>query len=203
MPRFESAPQYEHGLPESLGILLVNLGTPDEPTTGAVRRYLAEFLSDPRVVELPRLLWWLILHGVILRIRPARSAEAYAKIWTDQGSPLLLNCQDVAATLQEKLSARLSGAVHVELAMSYGNPSIADALDRLHENYVRRIVVLPMYPQYSGTTVGTVFEAVTRALGKRRWVPEFRFHQPLPRFARLHLRTGRQHSRPLGRARQR
>lgn len=158
-----------------MGILLVNLGTPDEPTTGAVRRYLAEFLSDPRVVELPRLLWWLILHGVILRIRPSRSAEAYAKIWTDQGSPLLLNCQDVAATLQEKLSARLSGAVHVELAMSYGNPSISDALDRLHENFVRRIVVLPMYPQYSGTTVGTVFEAVTRTLGKRRWVPEFRF----------------------------
>lgn len=175
MPRFESAPQYEHGLPESLGVLLVNLGTPDEPSTGAVRRYLAEFLSDPRVVELPRLLWWFILHGVILRIRPARSAEAYEKIWTDQGSPLLLHSQDITRALQETLSARLSGAVHVELGMSYGNPSISDALDRLHQNYVRRVVVLPMYPQYSGTTVGTVFESVTRALGKRRWVPEFRF----------------------------
>lgn len=175
MPRFESAPQYEHGLPEGLGIMLVNLGTPDEPSAAAVRRYLAEFLSDPRVIELPRWLWWLILHGVILRIRPARSAEAYAKIWTDQGSPLLLHSQDVANSLQEKLSARLSGAVHVELAMSYGNPSINDALDRLHKNFVRRVVVLPMYPQYSGTTVGTVFEAVTRELGRRRWVPEFRF----------------------------
>lgn len=175
MPRFESAPQYEHGLPESLGVLLVNLGTPDEPSTGAVRRYLAEFLSDPRVVELPRLLWWFILHGVILRIRPPRSAEAYAKIWTDQGSPLLLHSEDIARALQETLSTRLSGAVHVELGMSYGNPSISDALDRLHEKFVRRVVVLPMYPQYSGTTVGTVFESVTRTLGKRRWVPEFRF----------------------------
>jgi ferrochelatase len=155
--------------------LLVNLGTPDEASTAAVRRYLAEFLSDPRVIELPRWLWWLILHGVILRIRPARSAAAYAKIWTDQGSPLLLHSQDVASSLQEKLSARLSGAVHVELAMSYGNPSIGDALDRLHANFVRRVVVLPMYPQYSGTTVGSVFEAVTRAIGRRRWIPEFRF----------------------------
>lgn len=175
MPRFESAPQYEHGLPESLGILLINLGTPDEPTPGAVRRYLAEFLSDPRVIEYPRLLWWLILHGVILRIRPPRSAAAYAKIWTEQGSPLLLHSQDVAAALAEKLSARLSGAVHVELAMSYGNPSIDSALNKLYENHVQRIVVLPMYPQYSGTTVGSVFDAVTRAIGRRRWVPEFRF----------------------------
>jgi ferrochelatase len=175
MPRFESAPQYEHGLPESLGVLLVNLGTPDAPQPGPVRRYLAQFLSDPRVVELPRFLWWLILHGVILRVRPARSAEAYAKIWTDQGSPLLLYSQDVARQLNERLSARLSGAVHVELAMSYGQPSIDAALDRLHENFVRRVVVLPMYPQYSNTTTGSVFEAVTRTLAKRRWIPEFRF----------------------------
>ena len=175
MPRFESAPQYEHGLPESLGVLLVNLGTPDAPTAGAVRRYLAQFLADPRVVEIPRPLWWLVLHGVILRTRPRRSAEAYAKIWTEQGSPLLLHSRDVASQLADTLSARLSGAVHVELAMSYGNPSIDDALARLHANHVRRIVVLPMYPQYSGTTVGSVFDAVTRALARRRWVPEFRF----------------------------
>ncbi len=175
MPRFESSPPYEHGLPESLGVLLVNLGTPDEPTPKSVRRYLAQFLSDPRVVELPRLLWWPILHGVILRIRPARSAEAYQKIWTEQGSPLLLNSRDVTRSLADKLSARLSGAVHVELAMSYGSPSIEDALGRLHANFVRRIVVLPMYPQYSGTTTASVFEAVTRAVGRRRWIPEFRF----------------------------
>lgn len=175
MPRFESAPQYEHGLPESLGILLVNLGTPDEPAPGPVRRYLAQFLSDPRVVELPRALWWLILHGVILRVRPARSAEAYAKIWTENGSPLLLYSQAVAKALDERLSERLPGAAHVELAMSYGQPSIDAALDRLHEKFARRIVVLPMYPQYSNTTTGSVFDAVTRALARRRWIPEFRF----------------------------
>ena len=175
MPRYEATPAYEHGLPEALGILLVNLGTPDEPTAGAVRRYLGQFLADPRVIEYPRWLWRLILHGVILRIRPARSAEAYAKIWTEQGSPLLLHSQDVASGLRDKLSARLSGAVHVELAMSYGQPSIDAALERLHANCVRRIVVLPMYPQYSGTTVGSVFDAVTQALSRRRWVPEFRF----------------------------
>lgn len=175
MPRYEATPVYEHGLPESLGILLVNLGTPDAPTTQPVRRYLAQFLSDPRVVEYPRWLWRLILHGVILRVRPSRSAAAYAKIWTEHGSPLLLNSQDVAKGLAEKLSARLSGAVHVELAMTYGKPSIDAALDKLHANYVRRILVLPMYPQYSGTTVASVFDAVTTALGKRRWVPEFRF----------------------------
>ena len=175
MSRFESLPNYEHGLPESLGVLLVNLGTPDEPTPGAVRRYLAEFLSDPRVVEVPRPVWWLILHGFILRTRPARSAKAYAKIWTEQGSPLLLHTRDIAESVQEKLSARLSGAVHVEVGMSYGQPSIEAALQRLHDQYARRIVVLPLYPQYSGTTTGSVFEAVTRSLSRRRWVPELRF----------------------------
>jgi ferrochelatase len=175
MPRFESRPPYEHGLPESLGVLIVNLGTPDEPSTAAVRRYLAEFLWDPRVVEVPRPIWWLILHGFILRTRPARSAKAYRKVWTDQGSPLLLHTMDIARGMQEKLSARLSGAVHVEVGMSYGSPSIEDALGRLHDQFVRRVVVLPMYPQYSGTTTGSVFDAVTRALSRRRWVPELRF----------------------------
>ena len=162
-------------MPESLGVLLVNLGTPDSPTPVAVRKYLAEFLSDPRVVELPRALWWVILHGVILRFRPRRSAEAYAKIWTDEGSPLLLYSEDVARALNELLPARLAGSVHVELAMSYGRPSIGSALNRLHERAVRRVLVLPMYPQYSNTTTGSVFAAVTRALSKRRWIPELRF----------------------------
>ena len=175
MPNFESAPAYAHGDPDSLGVLLVNLGTPDEPTPAAVRRYLAEFLWDPRVVELPRPLWWLVLNGVILRTRPARSAKAYQEIWTDQGSPLLRISQDVTQALQEQLTARLAGPVNVRLGMSYGNPSIPAALDELHEAGARRVVVLPMYPQYSGTTTGSVFDAVTRALSKRRWVPEFRF----------------------------
>lgn len=172
MPAFESTPQYEHGLPESLGVLLVNLGTPDAPSTAAVRRYLKQFLSDPRVVELPRLLWWLILHGYILRTRPARSAKAYASIWTAEGSPLLVHSQNIATGVREKLSARLSGAVNVELGMVYGNPSIESALQKLHDQCARRIVTLPLYPQYSNTTTGSVFASVTRSLAKRRWVPE-------------------------------
>jgi len=175
MPNIETSSPYEHGLPESLGVMLVNLGTPADPSPGAVRRYLNEFLSDPRVVEMPRLLWWLILHGYILRVRPQRSAAQYKKIWTEQGSPLLLHSTDIANGVQEKLSARLSGSVNVELAMSYGQPSIDMALQRLYEQCARRIVVLPLYPQYSGSTTGSVFDATTRALAKRRWVPEFRF----------------------------
>ena len=175
MPPFDSLPQYEHGLPESLGVLLVNLGTPDEATPGAVRRFLRQFLSDPRVVEFPRLLWLPVLHGFILRTRPAVTAEAYQKIWTEQGSPLLLHSIDIANAMQEKLSARLSGAVNVELAMSYGQPSIESALQKMFDQYVTRIVLLPLYPQYSGTTTASVFEAVVASLSKRRWVPEFRF----------------------------
>jgi len=175
MPRFEATPEYEHGLPESLGVLVVNLGTPDAPTPGAVRRYLAEFLSDPRVVEIPRLIWLPILHGYILRTRPSRSAEAYREIWTDQGSPLLLHTMDIGAGIQEKLSARLAGAIHVEVAMTYGNPSIGNALLKMHAQCVRRIIVLPLYPQYSGTTTASVFDIVTRELSRRRWVPELRF----------------------------
>ncbi len=175
MPAFESLPPYEHGLPESLGVLLVNLGTPDLPTAAAVRRFLRQFLSDPRVVELPRWLWLPVLHGFILRTRPSATAAAYREIWTEQGSPLLLHSNDIAAAMQEKLSARLSGAVSVGLGMSYGNPSIESALGKMFDQFVTRIVVLPLYPQYSGTTTGTVFEAVTSRLSKRRWIPELRF----------------------------
>ena len=175
MPPFDSSPQYEHGLPESLGVLLVNLGTPDDQTPDAVRRFLRQFLSDPRVVEFPRLLWLAVLHGYILRTRPAVTAEAYQKIWTEQGSPLLLHSIDIADAMQEKLSARLSGAVNVELAMSYGKPSIETAVQKLFDQFVTRIVVLPLYPQYSGTTTASVFDAVTSLLSRRRWVPELRF----------------------------
>lgn len=175
MPTYQSSPPYEHGLPESLGVLLVNLGTPDAPTPTAVRRFLKDFLWDPRVVETPRALWWLILHGVILQIRPARSARAYSKIWSDKGSPLLLHSQEIANAMQTHLSARLPGTVNVGLGMSYGQPSIASALDRLHTGGARRIILLPLYPQYSGTTTASVFDAVSAALSARRWVPEFRF----------------------------
>ncbi len=175
MPTFESLDNFEHGLAESLGVLLVNLGTPDEPTPAAVRRYLKQFLWDPRVVEIPRPLWWLILNGFILRFRPARSAHAYRKIWTDQGSPLLIGCEAIRDGLRRLLPELLSGDVHVVLGMSYGNPSIASALDELRRRNARRIVVLPLYPQYSGTTTGSVFDDVSRELGRWRWVPELRF----------------------------
>ncbi len=175
MPQYESTPQYEHGLPESLGVLLVNLGTPDAATPAAVRRYLREFLSDPRVIELPRWIWLPMLHGYILRTRPAKSARAYREIWTEQGSPLLLHTRDIAASIQEKLSARFSAAVNVEVGMSYGNPSIPNALQRMYDQSVRRIIVLPLYPQYSATTTASVFDALSRHLSRRRWVPELHF----------------------------
>ncbi|MFT3790312.1 MAG: ferrochelatase [Rudaea sp.] len=153
-------------------VLLVNLGTPDAPTTAAVRRYLAEFLSDPRVIETPRWLWWPILHGAILRIRPARSAHAYSSIWTAQGSPLLVHSR----TLAGKLHAVFAGeGVCVELAMRYGNPSLRDAITRLHAAGVRRLLVLPLYPQYSAASTGSAFDAATRALQALRWPPELRF----------------------------
>jgi len=175
MPNFESSPAYDHGSPESLGVLVINLGTPDDPSPAAVRRYLRQFLSDPRVVEIPRPVWWLILYGFILPFRPRRSAEAYRKIWTDDGSPLLLISRDIVRSLQDRLSQRFAGPVHAVLGMSYGSPSIGDALGRLYDEGARRILVLPLYPQYSGTTTASVFDAVTAALSRRRWVPELRF----------------------------
>jgi len=175
MPTFQSLPEYEHGSPESLGVLVVNLGTPDDPSPGAVRRYLRQFLSDQRVVEIPRPIWLMILYGFILPFRPKRSAEAYSKIWTEDGSPLLRISEDIARSLQDKLKQRFSGPVHAVLGMSYGKPSIPDALQKLYDEGARRIVLLPLYPQYSGTTTASVFDAVTTELSKRRWVPELRF----------------------------
>ena len=175
MPGYESTPGFQHGSIDALGVLLVNLGTPAAPTPAAVRRYLAEFLSDPRVVETPRWLWWPILHGIVLRLRPARSARNYRKIWTDAGSPLLLHSRAIAVALGQRLAERLGGGVKVALGMSYGEPSLAAALDELHAANVQRLIVLPLYPQYSGTTTASVFDAVTALLSHRRRLPEFRF----------------------------
>ncbi len=158
----------------AIGVLLINLGTPAAPTASAVRRYLAEFLSDPRVIETPRWLWWPILHGVILRFRPARSARAYASIWTPQGSPLLVQSEALTAALQRDL---LGAGLPVKtlLAMRYGEPAITQAIGNLHASGVRRLLVLPLYPQYSAASTGSAFDATTRALAHLRWPPELRF----------------------------
>jgi ferrochelatase len=174
MTRYLGSPGYVHGTPARVGVLLVNLGTPDEPSTRAVRRYLAEFLWDPRIIEMPRVAWWLILHGIILRTRPAKSAHAYQKIWTPAGSPLLVESRALAQALATRLHGRIGERVRVELAMSYGNPSIAGALERLRRDNVQRLLLLPMYPQYSATTTASIFERVTAELSGWRWIPELR-----------------------------
>jgi len=166
---------HRHDTAGRLGVLLVNLGTPDSPTPRDVRRFLRQFLSDGRVVEMSRPLWWLILHGVILRIRPRRSAHAYAQIWTEDGSPLLKHSQALAVALGGELRRQLGDDIPVALGMTYGNPSITGALASLHAANVRRLVVLPLYPQYSGSTSGSVFDRVGAALSRWRWVPELRF----------------------------
>jgi len=166
---------FRHDSPECLGILLTNLGTPDSPSKTDVRRYLKEFLWDHRVVEVPRPIWWFVLNMIILNTRPKRSAEAYAKVWTDEGSPLLSISHLQAQALQVSLAQRSEYPIKVELAMRYGNPSIEDGLNRLKMAGARRILVLPLYPQYSATTTASTFDAVSKVLQKWRWLPELRF----------------------------
>ncbi len=173
-PRFQKEPSYTHGQPARCAILYCNLGTPDAPTTPAVRRYLAEFLSDARVVEIPRLLWMLILHGIILRFRPAKSAAKYASIWAEGGSPLRLWTEKQALLLQGWLAQR-GHPVLVRHAMRYGKTSIAEQLDALKAEGVTRILVMPAYPQYSATTTASVFDAVYTWAARTRLIPELRF----------------------------
>ncbi len=173
--KYRNEQNFRHDAPESLGVLMVNMGTPDSSNTADVRRYLAEFLADPRVVEMPRLLWMSILHGVILRVRPRRSAHAYARVWTERGSPLMDNTLRQARALQQTLQGRFRVPVKLVPAMRYGAPSVAEGLRELQASRARRILVLPMYPQYSATTTASVFDAVTAELRTWRWVPEMRF----------------------------
>ncbi len=165
---------FSHDQPACTGVLLANLGTPDAPTPAALRRYLAEFLWDPRVVELPRWLWWPILYGIVLRLRPARSARKYRLIWTPDGSPLLAIGRRQAAAVAAKLAEDSPGPVRVALGMRYGNPSIAAALAELRQAGVQRLLVLPLYPQYSATTVASTFDAIAAELRTWRWLPELR-----------------------------
>ena len=173
--KYRGSPDFDHDQTPRTGVLVTNLGTPEAPSKEALRPYLKQFLSDPRVVEVPRLLWWLILNGIILNVRPARSAEAYRTVWTDEGSPLLIHTRAQAEGIQERLREQFGERVIVEFAMRYGNPSIADGIQRLADRGARQLLVLPLYPQYSGPTGGSTFDAVAEDFRKRRWLPEFQF----------------------------
>ena len=171
---YQGKVQFSHDSVARTAVLLVNLGTPAAPEPGAVRRYLAQFLSDPRVVEIPRVAWLPILHGVILRVRPAKSARKYASIWTEDGSPLLVHSRSQAHLLRGWLGKR-GLDVDVALAMRYGEPSIPQALAELAGRRVERLLVIPMYPQYSGTTTASVYDALGEAFATQRNVPELRW----------------------------
>ncbi|WP_286263193.1 ferrochelatase [Thalassotalea atypica] len=175
MSRFNGIDQSVHNSKAKTGVLLTNLGTPSEPTAGALRTYLREFLSDPRVVEIPRFIWMIILHGIILRIRPAKSAKLYQSIWTDQGSPLLAISEQQTEKVRKKITSKYGDTVIVDLAMRYGEPSIAKALKNFQQQGVNNIIVLPLYPQYAGPTTGSTFDAITDELKTWRWIPSLHF----------------------------
>ena len=170
-------PDFKHTEIPAVGVLLSNLGTPDAPDAPALRRYLREFLLDPRVIEMSRPLWWLILHLFILPFRPKKSAELYQKVWTAEGSPLLAISRRQAAAIEKALRAELGTPVHVALGMRYGNPSLRSALRELAGKGCRRILVLPLYPQYAAVTSGSTFDGVAAELLAWRWVPELRVIQ--------------------------
>jgi ferrochelatase len=173
--RYKNSSFFTHQQQDKVGVLITNLGTPDAPTPKALRRYLAEFLSDPRVVEVPRLLWFLILHGVILRIRPRRSAKAYATVFTDDGSPLLFHTERQCNAIRQQLANKGYQNIEVDFAMRYGNPGINTVLDRMFSRGVRKLLVLPLYPQYSASTSASTFDAIAKDFTTRRWLPDFRF----------------------------
>lgn len=175
MPRYSAHTEFRHEQPARTGVLLVNLGTPTDPTPAAVRRYLAEFLWDPRLVELPRPLWWLILHGVILRIRPPRVAKAYQSVWREDGAPLLHFTRELTRACERKRGEQGDDELQFSFAMRYGEPSIAAGLRELRAANVQRLIVIPLYPQYSATTTASVFDAVSAELKQWRHLPDLRF----------------------------
>ena len=171
---YQTEPAFTHGTPEKTGILLINLGTPDAPTAQAVRPYLKEFLGDPRVVEIPRLVWWFILNGVILNVRPKKSAAKYASVWLPEGSPLRVYTEKQTVLLQGYLSLQTKTPLAVEYAMRYGNPSIPSALRKLKEQNCQRILIVPLYPQYASSTTATATDIVFNELQHWRNTPALR-----------------------------
>lgn len=174
MSYYRPEPAYTHGSQPKVGILLANLGTPDAPTAQALRPYLKQFLMDRRVVEIPRLIWWCILNGIILLVRPKKSAEKYASIWTKEGSPLMVYAQQQKKLLQGYLSQKINSPFAVELGMTYGNPSMQSAIESLKTQGCDRILVFPLYPQYAASSTAAALDAVWRVLLKMRNVPAIR-----------------------------
>ncbi len=175
MAQFKGNTSFNHSQRDKVGVLITNLGTPEAPTAKALKPYLKQFLSDPRVVEIPRLLWWLILNLIILNVRPKKSAKAYEEVWTEQGSPLLFHTKNQADKIRTQLQGEFGDDLVVEFAMRYGQPSVDSALDKMMSSGVRKLLVLPLYPQYSAATTASTFDALAQDFQNRRWIPELRF----------------------------
>jgi len=172
--KYLGQPDFQHTEIPVVGVLVANLGTPDAADSPALRRYLREFLLDPRVIEMNRFLWRVILHLFVLTTRPPKSAALYRKVWTAEGSPLLVISRRQAAAMEDALRQEVGNPLHVALGMRYGNPSIPAALRELAAKSCRRILVLPLYPQYSAVTTGSTIDAVAAELVTWRWMPEIR-----------------------------
>lgn len=172
---YQGHSRFTHNEQPKIGVLITNLGTPKSPTPKALRHYLAEFLSDPRVIEFPRLLWKFILHGIILRVRPRRSAAAYKTVWREEGSPLMIYTKAQQKKLSAALNKEYSQQVLVDFAMRYGSPSISERLEYFQQQGVRKLLVVPLYPQYCAATSASTFDAIANDFSQRRWLPDLRF----------------------------
>jgi ferrochelatase len=198
-----NTPVFDHDQPGKIGILITNLGTPTAPTRAAVKPYLREFLSDRRVVDAPRWLWWFALNLIILPLRPQRSAKAYREIWMNEGSPLAVHTRNQASALAEVLKERMGDRAIVDYAFRYGEPSIASAVKSLTDRGARKLLVLPLYPQYAGATVGSTFDALADYLKDQRWVPELRMvthYHDHPRYISALAESIKAHWQEHGRA---
>jgi protoporphyrin/coproporphyrin ferrochelatase len=174
MAYYNPEPPFSHGDQLKVGILIANLGTPDAPSAKALRPYLRQFLSDTRVVEIPRAIWWFVLNGIILLIRPKKSAAKYAQVWTNEGSPLLVHAQKQTQLLRGFLAQKIKSPFAVELGMRYGNPSMQSAIEKLKAQHCDRILVFPLYPQYAASSTASSFDSVWRVLLKMRNMPGIR-----------------------------
>jgi ferrochelatase len=173
--KYRNNKAFTHEQTDKIGVLITNLGTPQAPTKKALKPYLKQFLSDPRVVEIPRLLWWFILNVIILNIRPKRSAHAYSTVWSEQGSPLMVHTKEQAIAIRKRCEKRWGTDVIVEYAMRYGEPSIESTITSMQAKGVRKLLVLPLYPQYCASTTGSTFDAIADLFKSTRWLPDFRF----------------------------